>query len=44
VVLEWQLLADSARGLIEPNETPIGHGAVVTLSGRSVLLYEARTA
>ncbi len=42
VVLEWKLLADSARGLIEPDEPGIGHGAVVTLPGRSVLLYEAR--
>jgi glycogen operon protein len=44
VVLEWRLLADSARGLIEPDEPPVGHGAVVTLPGRSVLLFEARTA
>jgi glycogen operon protein len=39
-VLEWRLLADSARGLIEPNEPAIGHGAVVTLPARSVLLFE----
>jgi isoamylase len=44
VVLEWRLLADSARGLIEPNEPGIGHGATVTLPARSVLLYEAHTA
>jgi glycogen operon protein len=44
VVLEWQLLADSARGLIEPNEPGIGQGAVVNVPARSVLLYEARTA
>jgi isoamylase len=41
-ILEWRLLADSARGLIEPNEPGIGHGAVVTLPARSVLLFEGR--
>ena len=43
VVTKWRLLADSARGLIEPDEAPLGHGAIVTVPARSVLLYEALT-
>ena len=44
VILEWRLLADSARGIIEPNEPNIGHGAVITLPARGVLLFEGRLA
>jgi glycogen operon protein len=43
-ILEWRLLADSARGIIEPNEPSIGHGGVVTLPARGVLLFEGRLA
>jgi glycogen operon protein len=42
-VLEWRLLVDSARGVIEPGDPAIGHGATVALPARSVLLYEANT-
>ena len=42
-VAEWQLLVDSAHGLIEPDETPVGHGAMVTVPARSVQLYKALT-
>jgi isoamylase len=41
-LLEWRLLADSARGLIEPDEPAVPHGAAVTLPARSVLLFEGR--
>ena len=41
-ILEWRLLVDSARGLIEPAEPGVGHGGVVTLPARSVLLFEGR--
>ena len=44
VILEWRLLADSARGVIEPNEPNILHGGVVTLPARGVLLFEGRLA
>jgi isoamylase len=44
VILEWRLLVDSARGLIEPNEPNMGHGDVVTVPARSVLLFEGRLA
>jgi isoamylase len=44
VILEWRLLADSARGVIEPNDANIGHGAVVKLPARGVLLFEGRLA
>ncbi|WP_088347172.1 MULTISPECIES: glycogen debranching protein GlgX [Rhodomicrobium] len=44
VIMEWRLAADSARGLIEPEEPAIGHGAVIKLPARSVLLFEGRLA
>ena len=44
VVLDWRLLADSARGIIEPNGPNTALGTVVKLPARSVLLFEGRLA
>ncbi len=43
-VMEWRLLADSARGLIEPGEPGLAPGSAVKLPGRGVLLFEGRCA
>jgi isoamylase len=42
--LNWRLLADSARGLIEPGEPPVKAGGALTLPRRGVLLFEGRNA
>jgi isoamylase len=36
----WRLLADTARGLIEPDESRLEAGAAVPVPARSLLLYE----
>ncbi|MFP4537044.1 MAG: glycogen debranching protein GlgX [Dichotomicrobium sp.] len=41
-VTGWTLLADSARGLIEPEEPDTAPGEAVTVPGRGVLLFEGR--
>jgi isoamylase len=41
-VLNWRLLADSARGVIEPSELPVKAGGLLTLPARGVLLFEGR--
>ena len=43
-VLEWRLLADSARGLIEPKEPGIAPGETVAIPARGVLLFEGHIA
>jgi len=40
-VAGWRLLVDTARGLIEPGEPPIGSDAPFTVPARSLLLCEA---
>lgn len=42
-ITSWQLLADTARGLIEPDEPAIAPAASVVLPARSLLLYEAKS-
>ncbi len=39
-VVDWRLIADSARGLIEPGESAIEPGSAVNLPARGVLLFE----
>jgi len=41
-VAGWTLLADSARGLIEPGEPDIPAGESVTVPARGILLFEGR--
>ncbi|RIA55947.1 glycogen debranching protein GlgX [Dichotomicrobium thermohalophilum] len=41
-VMGWTLLADSARGLIEPEAPDVAPGEAVTVPGRGVLLFEGR--
>lgn len=41
-VTGWRLLADTARGLVEPDEPLIKPSVSVTLPARALLLYEAR--
>jgi len=40
-ITSWRLLADTARGLIEPDQPHVKPGATVTLPARALLLYEA---
>jgi glycogen operon protein len=40
-ITSWRLLADTARGLIEPDQLHVKPGATVTLPARALLLYEA---
>jgi isoamylase len=41
-VPDWRLMADSGRGLIEPNEPPLKAGGVLKLPARCVMLFEGR--
>jgi pullulanase/glycogen debranching enzyme len=41
-VHDWRLLADTARGAIEPDEPAVGTGTEVTLPHRSLLAFEGR--
>jgi glycogen operon protein len=36
----WRLRLDTARGLVEPQEEPVGTGAGVTLPERALLFYQ----
>jgi glycogen operon protein len=40
-IMGWRLLADTARGLIEPEEQSIQPGESLTLPARTLFLYEA---
>ncbi len=41
-VTGWQLLVDTARGVIEPHEPAVDPGGSVALPARALLLYEAK--
>jgi isoamylase len=41
-VTGWQLLVDTARGVIEPDEPAAKPGKSVALPARALLLYEAK--
>jgi hypothetical protein len=39
-VRQWRLLVDTAKGLIEPNVTPLRPAARVNLPDRTLMLFE----
>jgi isoamylase len=39
--VDWRLIVDTARGLIDPGELPVKPGASIKLPARSLLLFEA---
>ena len=41
-VQSWRCVADSGRGVIEPNDEPVAPGVDLPVAERAVLLFEGR--